>query len=484
MPDNQAGLGLFYRARVRDLMDTDALTTDASASVRQVASLMRDRGKESVVVVAGDNPVGIITERDMIYKVVAPGVPPATPAEEIMSSPLVTVYPQAPLYEALSLMMQHRFRQLAVVDGEGRLRGLLSMRDLLRLEGYEAQVIQRRLARACSLDELREIQPDIDDFVRKLVLGDIDPRTIVELVTDFTDAVTGRVLSLTQQSLAADGFCPPARDFVWLSFGSEGRREQVLRGDQDNGLVFEDGDEADGARDFFRRLAAQVNEDLAVFGFALCPGKVMAREDAFFGTAGEWRQRMFDTVRGIGDGDVMRQLTVYLDMRPVWGDRTLAEQTRSALLAEIGRFAPAVRALAEDAVTKPVPLGFRGRLQYEKDEQGRQGINVKRYGLLPLVAGVKALAVDRKADGFSTGERIEALGRAGAIDAEEGHNLLGALDLFLRLKLQSSLKLIEGRGDTGFIYPSEWTEWERDNLRRAFRSVEQLAALLRFNFSL
>jgi CBS domain-containing protein len=484
MPNTRAELGLFYRARVRDLMDPRPLTTPRQASVRDVARLMRRRKTESVVVIEANTPSGIITERDMIHKVVAPGRGGSTPVEAIMSGPLVTIYPEAPLYEALGLMMRHRFRQLVVVDREGRLVGLLSMRDLLRLEGYEAQVIQRRLARACSVEELREIQPEIDDFVHKLVAGDVDPRAVVELVTDFTDGVTRKIISLAERDLEADGMLPPARSFAWLSFGSEGRREQVLRGDQDNGLIFADGPPDDGAREFYRRLAVRVNDDLAAFGFPLCQGGVMAREEAFFGSAAEWRERLFQTVRGIADGDTMRRLTIYLDLRPVAGDRALADEARWGLLRELARFAPAVRALAEDGVTKPVPLGFLGRLQYEKDDAGRPGINVKRYGLLPLVAGVKALAVDRQVEGFSTGERIEALHEVGAIDAEERTNLLAALDLFLRLKLQSSLELVAGRSESSVIFPLEWTEWERDNLKRAFRSVEHLAGLLRFTFSI
>ena len=452
---------------------------------------MRDRDAGAVVVVdESGQAVGIVTERDLVYKVVATDDDQAT-ARSVMSSPPITISLDDHLYQATALMTQRRCRRLVVVDDAGRLAGFLSMRDLLQFQGYEPRVILERLDTAADLTALRSVQQDIDRLAQRLLLGDVDSQTIAEVLTHFNDSLTRRVLALNQRRLADEGLDAPTAPFAWVSFGSEGRREQVLRGDQDNGMIVADSGDDDASLAYYRQLAAAVNQDLAACGFTLCDGGVMAREDRYFGPLATWLERVETMVHSFADGQPLRDLTIFLDCRLVSGDGRLVEQLWTRALRVLQAYPVAVRALAEDAATKGVALNFLGRLHYERDGNGRRGIDIKRTGMLPLVAAVKAIAIDQQVRATSTAGRIAALLELGALDRTAATDLLAADHLFLKLKLQSSLERAAAETDTPgqqppppghFIYPQRWTDAERQNLRAALRSVGHLLDRLRFQY--
>src|SRR5680860_701798 len=185
------------------------------------------------------------------------------------------------------------------------------------------------------------------------------------------------------------------------------------------------------------------------------------------------------------DGSQLRDLTILLDCRCVRGDATLVERLWDYIIEETERIPVSVRSLGEDATGKPVPLNFLGRLQYERDQEGKRGLNVKKYGMLPLIAGVKAIAVDHGIRATSNVERINALGDLGALEKESAEDLLFAHEFFLRLKVQASAeRVFHDQASTHFIYPEEWSSWEKDNLKKAFKAVDHLQTILRYHFVL
>jgi predicted transcriptional regulator len=109
-------------------------TSPPDISVRHVARLMTARGVGSVVVVDGLKPIGILTDRDVVVRVTAPGLDAIRiPVGKVMSSPIVTVPEQESLDTAIQLMKQYGIRRLPVVDEAGHLSTILTMDDIIRL---------------------------------------------------------------------------------------------------------------------------------------------------------------------------------------------------------------------------------------------------------------------------------------------------------------------------------------------------------------
>jgi CBS domain-containing protein len=122
-----------HQRSIRDLMTTNPQTVEPSTPIVEVARVMRDADVGPVPVVEGDRLVGLVTDRDIVVRVVADGNDPSsTTVGEIMSTDLVTVDPDQPLDEALRLMAAHQVRRLPVTEEDGRTVGIVAQADIAR----------------------------------------------------------------------------------------------------------------------------------------------------------------------------------------------------------------------------------------------------------------------------------------------------------------------------------------------------------------
>ncbi|RLF21607.1 MAG: hypothetical protein DRJ68_03085 [Thermoprotei archaeon] len=117
-----------------DVMSVDPITVKAKEEARKAAILMEKYGIGCVIVVNEQGkPIGIVTERDLISRVMAKGLNgDEVTCREVMSSPLLTVDPKTPLVDAMSKMSKFKVRRLVVIE-RGRLLGIVTDRDILRV---------------------------------------------------------------------------------------------------------------------------------------------------------------------------------------------------------------------------------------------------------------------------------------------------------------------------------------------------------------
>lgn len=116
---------------VREVMTRPVITADVDIDVLTAAKRMALANVGCLIVVSGEKPIGILTERDLVKKVVAKATDPQTvKVEDVMSSPLVTISPEASLRDAASLMLKSRIKRLPVTSN-GRLVGIITDTDLV-----------------------------------------------------------------------------------------------------------------------------------------------------------------------------------------------------------------------------------------------------------------------------------------------------------------------------------------------------------------
>ncbi len=113
------------------VMSSPVTTMGANGTLGSAAQLMISHDIGSVVVVEGNNPVGIITERDITKQVVKGNDVLKTPVKQIMSKPLVTAIPNMPVQEAFELMLKNKIRRLPILEG-GSLKGIVTTQDIMR----------------------------------------------------------------------------------------------------------------------------------------------------------------------------------------------------------------------------------------------------------------------------------------------------------------------------------------------------------------
>jgi len=127
---------------VADIMEKRVLAVDLNSKVKDCAESMAKRGVSSAVIVQGGNAIGIVTERDLVSKVMSEGLDGSKVlVRDIMSTPLITVGPSATMTKAAEVMAEYRIRRLVVIDPNGNLVGIITAGDIARViaekHGYQ-----------------------------------------------------------------------------------------------------------------------------------------------------------------------------------------------------------------------------------------------------------------------------------------------------------------------------------------------------------
>lgn len=437
---------------------------------------MATEGVGSVVVVGPEGqPVGILTDRDLRERVVAAGRSPEAPVPQVMSSPVVSVSPEAYVFEALLEMTRRGIHHLAVVEGR-RLVGVLSSHDLLRLQAALPTELARAIQGCRSVAELARVMPRLTDATRTLFEQGASAYEAGRIAAELNDLVIRRVVALAEDELRATGTGAPPVAYCWLVLGSEGRREQTIKTDQDNALVYADPDPGlrGRAREYFGALAGRVIAALIQLGFPPCPAQAMASNPRWCQPLETWRSYVADWVRDPRSEHLL-YASIHFDFRPVLGEAGLATALRDEIRQQVAAWRSFPRYLGKLAVSHGPPLGLFGRFVLQRTD-GRRGLNVKLNGLLLLVNALRAYAVELGLDETNTLERLEAVQRVGAcFTAGEAEEVREAFETLARLRLAHQLAcLARGQAPDNVLDPYALSRADQGRLRSALRAIRRL----------
>lgn len=129
--------------RVSDIMTKAPITLSPAAKVDEVAHIMHEKGISSVILVTNGKPIGIVTERDLVHRVLALGKDPKKlMAGDICSKPVIAVSHHCEVEDAVETMNEHKIRRLVVVDDLDHVSGILTTDDV----GYKLKSMSEELA--------------------------------------------------------------------------------------------------------------------------------------------------------------------------------------------------------------------------------------------------------------------------------------------------------------------------------------------------
>lgn len=478
-------LSLFLH-RLRDFIKRPTLTCARSASVVDVAQLLSREAVGSVVVVDDDRaPVGIVTDRDLRRKVVAQGRDPAaTPVGDIMSAPLVTLPPTAFAFEAVLEMTRHRIRHVVVVD-EGRAVGVVSSRDFIALEITHPVTLAREIARAASLDALAALTTRITTLVRRLVAEGGSTYDIGQIVAELNDRIVRRVLELTEAALAeASDEAPPLR-YRWLLFGSEARREQTLRTDQDNGLVYEDPPPELAARAaaYYAKLATAAIDGLVHVGYPRCPGNAMASNPIWCQPVSVWEGYFRRWLRESGPEHVL-SACIYFDLRPLGGAIDFTGRLIDVIRREASERRAFLGYMARDVVSRRLPLTIFGNVAVHRSGSHRGAVDVKGGGGLQLVGAGRLYSLAFSLGEANTVDRFRVAAARGVLEKAGTGDVIDAYQHLMRLRLVHQLEQLErGEAPDNYIAPARLSRADAVLMREALRTVARVQSDIRERFA-
>lgn len=454
-------------ARVDEALVRPPHFVDGATDVVSVVHDLNARRTDHVLVRSqrdGVDAVGMFTNTDL-QRAIVDGRPLDTlPVADLANFRLIKVAASAPLFDALLLMVRHDIHRLVVTDGE-RIVGLLQQLDLMSFLSNHSYLIMLRIAAARTIEELGRAARQLPELISLLHGGG----TRVEHVSRLVGELNAKLFERTWQLVASPALVEAS---CLLVMGSEGRGEQLLRTDQDNGLIIRDGfGQAQEVAEACRRFSAA----LAEFGYPECPGGIMLSRPAWRGELAEFCDRVRQWIWH-PDGETLLSLAIFMDARAVSGDPALLAKVRTAVLDTaahdaglLARFAAPVLAFGEQ-----VPWWSR-LLGRSSDE----ALDLKKSGTFPIVHGIRALALEARIGETGTQARIEQLLARGTLPADLGTDLCESLHVLMGLKLKAGLADLElGRTPGNAIDVTQLTTLERDLLKDTLAIVKRFRAWL------
>lgn len=451
--------------RVGDLVRATPLVCDPETPVQQAAQRMVDAGVTCLVVDIGDH-FGIVTDRDMRTQVVAAGAAPGTPVSAVMTAPAWTVSADRTATEALLDMLDHGVRHMPVLGADRRLLGVIDDVDLMASERRAPFHLRALIADSEDEDEVARAAAELPGTVIALHDAGVPAAAISRTISSIHDTITRRLIELAHEELG-----PPTAPYTWLAMGSFGRREPFPSSDVDCALAWEDvGAEAAPPTD----VAGRVLSGLAACGFSLDRQGAVASSPLFARSTAGWEEAARSWVADPDENRGLMLLSVVVESDPVWGTAAISERLRRAFLGSADR-AAFLRRLAAAALAERPPTGFLRDFVLHSSGERRGVLDIKRGGLLPIVALARWSGLAAGVTAASTTARIRASAEAGTLPTDDAAVLRDAFELCSAVRMEHQVgRLRAGEPPDDLIAPRHLAPLTRTALKEAFRAVARV----------
>ncbi len=475
-PRTDSALTLFSM-QVLDIIKREPEVIPGTESVQNAAIRMTGHHIGSLLVSDPSGKiVGIVTDKDLRTKVVAQGLDYQAPVSEIMTFPVETIPSHAVCFDALLQMMSKQIHHLAV-ERQGKIIGIITAHDIMVLQGSSPLYLFREIIAQREIEGLYSLSQKVPLVVRNLIEEGAKANNITRMITVLNDHILDRLLSLLQDELG-----PPPVPFCWLLMGSEGRKEQTFRTDQDNALIYRDPEnpeEAEAARDYFSRFGKEAIEHLVRCGYPRCKGDIMASNPKWCQPYSVW-QSYFDNWIFRPEPKEVLHATIFFDFRPGYGKMDLGVDLRNHLTIQAQKQEIFLLHLAKDCLETRPPLSFFRNFIVEKDGEHKNRLDLKSRGLVPFVDFARLMALKYGIKETNTLGRLQLLGEAGHISNELYKETYEAYEFQMQLRLVHQLRMMEqGKQPDNYIDPGELTDLEKRTLKEAFGIINRMQAYIR-----
>jgi CBS domain-containing protein len=466
---------LLYSLAVGDVARHAAVSCIETSTIREAAKTVTSSKSGAVFVVdSAGRAIGAVTDRDFAKKVVAGGISIEEPVTRIMTSPVVSVESNDRLFQTLLIMLSRNIHHILVTQ-DGAPMCVLTSHDLMLLQGKSPVSLARHIEQQQTLDDLVVAQKRIGELMPLLMREGARASHITRVVAELNDRVITRVLELAEEKLGT----PPV-PYCWIVLGSEGRREQTFKTDQDNALIYADPptELRSQAADYFEKLAVYAQEALERCGYPACTGGWMASNPRWRMPLAAW-QAMFQEWIGEAAYHAVEDALILLDMRPVTGDFSLYETLSAGITEQLKTASFFKSILACISVGRKPPLGFFRTFVLDRSGEHKEELDIKSTGTGPIVEAARLFAVDAGIAQTNTVDRLSTLRAAGYMDEKVLLEMQEAFEFLTLLRLENQLQQArEGQPLSNYVNPRKLTHLQKGLLREAFQTVARVQSLI------
>lgn len=388
---------------LKTLITRAPITISNKQNIEQAVIKMVAEKVGSVIVINDENkPQGVITQTDIVRRVVLPKISLSENICKVMTIDPVTFSENAIIYDAMHAMAERGIQHMILINSDGEVSGVVSESDLFTMQRINLGEINREIAKADSAQAVKKALEKVKPAVYNMLAHGVNSEKLTIFISSLNDCAVEKILNLNcaKYQIIPENWC-------WLAFGSEGRQEQTLSTDQDNGIIFDDlpAEELESYREKILIFADNVNSDLDICGFPLCKGKIMANNPNWCLSITEWKNQFSMWIRK-PEPESLLNATIFFDFRGLFGKKTLADDLFVHLQNEVRDDQIFQKMMAVNALIVSPPLGIIRDFVTEKDNFGRDCINLKKHGTRLFVDVARVIALANGIKNPSTSARL------------------------------------------------------------------------------
>jgi len=463
---------LLFTTRVGDMAVKNVVTAQEDDTIREAALTMSEHGISSIVIRDRNGlPTGMVTDRDLREKVVARERSVGDPVKSIMSTSLIRVDARDYCFEAVLKMIKYNIHHILVIK-DGQLTGVITNHDMMMLQGTSPLSLTKDIESQQTIEGLIPVSKKINGIVGLLLKEGAKASNITRVITEINDRLVRKVLECAERR-----YGNPPLAYCWIGYGSEGRKEQTFKTDQDNAIITADPAtevEAEAAKKYFTVFAEFVRDGLLQCGFPPCPANYMASNPRWCQPIKVWK-KYFSTWISTPTAEATLNSVAFFDFRPMYGAISLAETLRDYLNALLKDEKVFLGYIANMAIKNQPPVGFLKSFVVDKEGVHKDELNLKIKGLAPLVDIMRLFALEKGIRETSTLERIETLRSMHTIVEEYADDFEQAFEFIMLLRIHHQYEQISnGVAPDNFINPKRLSNLEKRSIKGAFQLVSKV----------
>lgn len=465
----------------------NVLTANENLSIQEAAKKMAFEEVSSIVIVNDQNyPLGIITDKDLRKRVVAEGISLTTTVSQLMSDNLIVKKSDSSFSDLYLCMIKNRLHHLVLTkDGTAHspVSGIISDHDVLLSMGNSPAVLIHALLNTLDLGEMKTIRDRAEQMLRYYLENEVAMDFVASVMTEINDVILTQANIIAHKKHAVDYPELEKVKYCFLSLGSEGREEQLLRTDQDNAILYEDVADhlKDKAAEYFLKIGTEIVEVLIQCGVSSCPGDIMASNPKWVKPLSKWKSYFSDWILKPTE-EALLNSSIFFDYRPIMGSKILAETLTEHIYEEIGKKNFFLNFLAKNAYMNPAPLGFFKGFVVEKSGEHRDQFDIKARAMMPLADLARLLIFSHRAVKINnTFKRFEKLAELEPVNQELFIQAGKAYEILMRMRALEGLQ----NGNNGrYIDPEKLGKLQKQLLKNTFSPISELQEIVRVRFQL
>ncbi|WP_457643309.1 putative nucleotidyltransferase substrate binding domain-containing protein [Persephonella sp.] len=440
-------------------------------SIAEVARRMSEKVVSYCILGDESSIKGIITDRDLKDRVLAKGLMPENvKASQVKTYPVETVESDRFIFEAVLKMVRKNIKRIPVVENK-KVIGIIEDRDIFIRQSKNIVHFIHQIEKENDIKVLKELYISVEESIEPIFKTGKDIEILQKYISEINDRFTQKAVELALEEIGKKG------RFTFFVFGSEGRKEQTINTDIDNGIAF-----TEGKREDILEIGRRAVEILIEIGFPRCEGNVMASNPQWVRTVDEWKKIIENWILEPTPSNIM-YTAIFFDLRAVYGDQSTAEKIREHIFKTVNANKNFLVLMTMKALDFEPPIGFFKEFIVEKSGEHKNELDIKKGGIFPVVQGIRVLSMENRISETNTIDRIRML--KNKIGENLSDELIESFKFMQALRLKNQLeKIKEGKKPDNYINPEKLSKFEKDLLKDAFKIVKKFQDMLGVHFRL